>query len=77
MFAKFRELQSARRLMRYLDRNGLSLPARPLLGPSPHEIVWRAQIVHASLAFFKIRPMLGRTFMADGKRIRADAGRDR
>ncbi|WFU14603.1 recombinase family protein [Bradyrhizobium sp. CB3481] len=42
VFAKFRELQSARRVMRYLDRNGLSLPVRPLLGPSPHEIVWRA-----------------------------------
>jgi DNA invertase Pin-like site-specific DNA recombinase len=27
VFAKFRELQSARRVMRYLDRNGLSLPA--------------------------------------------------
>ena len=42
VFAKFRELQSARRVMRYLDGNGLSLPARPLLGPSPHEIVWRS-----------------------------------
>ncbi|MDF0523256.1 recombinase family protein, partial [Bradyrhizobium yuanmingense] len=42
VFAKFRELQSARGVMRYLDRNGLSLPVRPLLGPSPHEIVWRA-----------------------------------
>lgn len=42
VFAKFRELQSARRVMRYLDRNGLSLPVRPLLGPSPHEVVWRA-----------------------------------
>ncbi|WP_235940298.1 recombinase family protein [Bradyrhizobium hipponense] len=28
--------------MPYLDRNGLSLPVRPLLGPSPHKIVWRA-----------------------------------
>ncbi|MEY9590824.1 DNA invertase Pin-like site-specific DNA recombinase [Bradyrhizobium yuanmingense] len=42
VFAKFRELQSACRVMRYLDRNGLSLPVRPLLGPSPHEVVWRA-----------------------------------
>ncbi|WP_456855081.1 recombinase family protein [Bradyrhizobium sp. USDA 4501] len=42
VFAKFRELQSARRVMRYLGRNGLSLPVRPLLGPSPHEVVWRA-----------------------------------
>ncbi|WP_354232432.1 recombinase family protein [Bradyrhizobium sp. F1.4.3] len=42
MFAKFRELQSACRVMRYLDRYGLSLPVRALLRPSPHEIVWRA-----------------------------------
>ncbi|MCK1705027.1 recombinase family protein [Bradyrhizobium sp. 146] len=41
VFAKFQELQSARRVMRYLDRNGLSLPVRPLLGPAPHETVWR------------------------------------
>ncbi|WP_311968266.1 recombinase family protein [Bradyrhizobium archetypum] len=77
-FAKFRELQSARRVMRCLDRNGLSLPVRPLLGPSPHEIVWRAvrQIAHAFLVSFKSRLMLGHMFMAAGKRIRADAGRD-
>ena len=41
VFAKFRELQSVRSVMRYLRRNGLSLPVRPLLGPSPHEVVWR------------------------------------
>jgi len=41
VFAKFRELQSARGVMRYLCRNGLSLPVRPVLGPSPHEVVWR------------------------------------
>jgi DNA invertase Pin-like site-specific DNA recombinase len=41
VFAKFRELQSARSVMRYLCRNRLSLPVRPLLGPSPHEVVWR------------------------------------
>ncbi|WP_354112400.1 recombinase family protein [Bradyrhizobium sp. S3.12.5] len=27
--------------MRYLRRNGLLLPVRPLLGPFPHEVVWR------------------------------------
>ena len=27
--------------MRYLRANGLPLPVRPLLGPAPHEIVWR------------------------------------
>jgi DNA invertase Pin-like site-specific DNA recombinase len=41
VFAKFRELQSARGVMRYLRRNGLSLPVRPLLGPWPQEVVWR------------------------------------
>jgi DNA invertase Pin-like site-specific DNA recombinase len=41
VFAKFRELQSARAVMRFLHTNGLPLPVRPILGPSPHEIVWR------------------------------------
>ncbi len=41
VFAKFRELQSARQVMRFLRANGLALPVRPLLGPSPHEVVWR------------------------------------
>jgi DNA invertase Pin-like site-specific DNA recombinase len=41
VFAKFREVQSARAVMRYLRANGLPLPVRPLLGPAPHETVWR------------------------------------
>jgi DNA invertase Pin-like site-specific DNA recombinase len=41
LFAKFRELQSARAVMRYLRRNELYLPVRPLIGPAPHELVWR------------------------------------
>ena len=41
VFAKFSELQSARAVMRYLRQNDLLLPVRPLLGPSPHELVWR------------------------------------
>jgi hypothetical protein len=41
VFAKFRELQSARGVMRFLRANGLPLPVRPLLGPSPHELIWR------------------------------------
>jgi len=41
VFAKFRELQSARAVMRYLRRNALLLPVRPLVGPSPHELIWR------------------------------------
>jgi len=41
VFAKFRELHSARAVMRYLRKNGLPLPVRPLLGPAPHDVVWR------------------------------------
>ena len=42
VFAKFRELRSAKAVMRYLRRNNLLLPVRPLHGPGPHDVVWRA-----------------------------------
>src|SRR5438445_8064518 len=42
VFAKFRELRSAKAVMRYLRRGNLLLPVRPLRGPAPHEVVWRA-----------------------------------
>lgn len=41
VFTKFQELQSAHAVMRFLHRNALLLPVRPLIGPSPHEVVWR------------------------------------
>jgi DNA invertase Pin-like site-specific DNA recombinase len=41
VFAKFRELRTARAVMRFLRAQGLPLPVRPLLGPSPHDVVWR------------------------------------
>lgn len=41
VFAKFQELGSARAVMRYLRHNELHLPVRPLIGPAPHELVWR------------------------------------
>jgi DNA invertase Pin-like site-specific DNA recombinase len=41
VFVKFRELQSARGVMRFLRASGLPLPVRPVLGPFPHEVVWR------------------------------------
>ena len=41
VFAKFRELQSARRVKGFLRTSGLPLPVRPVLGPSPHDVVWR------------------------------------
>lgn len=50
VFAKFRELRSAKAVMRYLRRAGLVLPVRPVRGPAPHEIVWRpadsAKVIH-------------------------------
>jgi DNA invertase Pin-like site-specific DNA recombinase len=42
VFAKFRELRSAKAVMRYLRRGNLLVPVRPLRGPAPHEVVWRA-----------------------------------
>jgi DNA invertase Pin-like site-specific DNA recombinase len=42
VFVKFRELRSAKAVMRYLRHCNLSLPVRPLHGPAPHDIVWRA-----------------------------------
>ena len=41
VFAKFRDLQSARGVMRFLRANGLPVPVRPVLGPFPHEVIWR------------------------------------
>ena len=41
LFGKFRELRSAKAVMRYLQQAGLRLPVRPLRGPAPHEVVWR------------------------------------
>jgi DNA invertase Pin-like site-specific DNA recombinase len=40
VFDKFRELQSAKAVMRELRRHGLSLPVRPIRGPAPHEVAW-------------------------------------
>ena len=42
VFAKFRELRSAKAVVRYLRRSNLLLPVRPLHGPAPHDVVWRA-----------------------------------
>ena len=41
VFAKFRELRSAKAVMRYLRGGNLLLPVRPLLGSAPHDVVWR------------------------------------
>jgi len=41
VFEKFREIRSAGGVMRYLQETRLPLPARPLRGPAPHEVVWQ------------------------------------
>lgn len=41
VFAKFAELGSARGVVRYLHTHHLPVPVRPLLGPAPHEVLWR------------------------------------
>ena len=50
VFSTFQTLQSAKAVMRDLQRHGLALPVRPLRGPAPHEIVWvptdSARVLH-------------------------------
>jgi DNA invertase Pin-like site-specific DNA recombinase len=41
VFEKFREIHSASGVMRYLRSAHLPLPARPRVGPAPHELVWQ------------------------------------
>jgi len=40
VFDTFRTLQSARAVMRELQRHGLALPVRPIRGPAPYEVAW-------------------------------------
>src|SRR5512135_955014 len=41
VFAKFAEFRSAGAVVRYLRRNSLMLPVRPLRGPAPQAVLWR------------------------------------
>jgi DNA invertase Pin-like site-specific DNA recombinase len=41
VFEKFRELRTAKGVVRYLRSQELPLPTRPLRGPAPHEIIWQ------------------------------------
>jgi DNA invertase Pin-like site-specific DNA recombinase len=41
LFVKFRELRSAKAVMRHFQEANLLLPVRPLAGPAPHDVVWR------------------------------------
>jgi DNA invertase Pin-like site-specific DNA recombinase len=40
VFSTFQALQSAKAVMRELQRHSLALPVRPLRGPAPHGVVW-------------------------------------
>lgn len=40
VFDKFRELQSAKAVMRELRQHDLALPVRPIRGPAPHALAW-------------------------------------
>jgi DNA invertase Pin-like site-specific DNA recombinase len=40
VFDTFRAVQSAKAVMRALQRHGLTLPVRPLRGPAPHAVIW-------------------------------------
>ncbi len=40
VFSTFQALQSAKAVMRELQRHRLALPVRPLCGPAPHAVVW-------------------------------------
>jgi DNA invertase Pin-like site-specific DNA recombinase len=50
LFGKFRELRSAKAVMRYLQQAGLRVPVRPLRGPTPREVIWQpadsARVLH-------------------------------
>src|SRR5271157_1086819 len=53
VFQKFKELRSANGVQRYLQRENLKLPSRPLRGPAPHELVWQKVRYSAVLAILK------------------------
>jgi DNA invertase Pin-like site-specific DNA recombinase len=41
VFQKFKELDTAKAVARYLYQAELPLPSRPLHGPAPHEVIWQ------------------------------------
>jgi DNA invertase Pin-like site-specific DNA recombinase len=53
LFHKFKELTTARGVVRYFRREGLLLPRRPVRGPAPHDIVWQPATPRAVLAILK------------------------
>lgn len=53
VFQKFKELRSANAVQRYLQKENLHLPSRPLQGPAPHEVVWQRARYSTVLAILK------------------------
>ncbi|MCP5088191.1 MAG: recombinase family protein [Rhodobacteraceae bacterium] len=53
VFEKFQELKTGRAVLRYLHRENLWLPSRPLQGPAPHEVVWQRARNSMILAILK------------------------
>ena len=53
VFQKFKELGTAKGVLRYLQQVNLPLPTRPLQGPAPHEVVWQPARSSAVLAILK------------------------
>jgi DNA invertase Pin-like site-specific DNA recombinase len=62
VFAKFKEVRSARAVVRYFRREKLLLPSRPLRGPAPHEILWRPARTSAILSILK-KPAYAGTYV--------------
>lgn len=53
VFQKFKELGSAHAVVRYLQKENLLLPSRPLIGPAPQEVFWRMARCSAVLSALK------------------------
>lgn len=53
VFAKFKELGTAHAIVRYLRREELLLPSRPIQGPAPYKTIWRAATVSNTLRILK------------------------
>jgi len=53
VFQKFKELRSAYAVVRYLQKDDLQLPSRPLRGPAPHEVIWHRARYSTILAILK------------------------
>jgi DNA invertase Pin-like site-specific DNA recombinase len=53
VFQKFKELGTARSVVRYLQKENQPLPSRPLIGPAPQETVWRKASASCVLEILK------------------------